>query len=68
MKSLDPNELVQSAFAVALELHARSYPQEKMTKTLRERLLGEIRELVDAGMTDKDFLASFAINRALRRH
>ncbi len=64
MKPVDPNEIAQAALVVALALHARNYPHEKVTKTLKERLLGEINDLVDDGMTDKDFLASFSINRA----
>lgn len=63
---MDPanvKDLAQAALRVALKLYVRNYPEEAITQVLRSRLLEKINDLIEAGMTDREFLASFSINR-----
>jgi len=59
--------LEEEAFHHALKLFKKNNPHEPLTTSDEDAIYKVMVELIASGMTDRDLLASFAINRALRR-
>ncbi len=65
--SIERDQIAEDAYAIALASHRVNYPDEAQNARFREMLYQSILDLVQSGMTDRDLLASFGINRARRR-
>lgn len=64
---IELDQIAEDAYAIALASHRVNYPDEAQNARFREMLYQSIMDLVQSGMTDRDLLASFGINRARRR-
>ena len=57
----------KAAFERAMELHLQNYPHENVERHFKVIVFKAALQLGKDGMTDIDFIASFALSRARRR-
>lgn len=67
MPKPDFKQIAGDAYKIALRLHSEK-PSGEADCARPDRHQTRDQRLIDSGMTNRDFLASFSLNRALRRN